>query len=155
MDLNDLRQLATLPTTPYKIRCCTVGGCLAANGLAVKTQLDAAVGDAGLTEHVTVCSVGCLGLCSQGPLVQVDPTGDLYCRVDPEQAPQILAAVSPNAVAPNAVSPAIASPPAAMSLSPNLPFFTRQQRIVLENSGHIDPKRIEDYVAAQGYAALY
>ena len=41
------------------------------------------------------------------------------------------------------------------SLSPSLPFFTRQHRIVLENSGLIDPEQIEDYIAAKGYEALH
>src|SRR5262249_6435953 len=36
-----------------------------------------------------------------------------------------------------------------------LPFFTRQLPIVLENSGQIDPERIESYIAAGGYQALY
>src|SRR5262249_25212656 len=36
----------------------------------------------------------------------------------------------------------------------NVPFFQRQKKIVLENSGRIDPERIEDYIANDGYAAL-
>jgi len=36
----------------------------------------------------------------------------------------------------------------------DVPFFKRQQKIVLENSGVIDPERIEDYIAAGGYQAL-
>jgi bidirectional [NiFe] hydrogenase diaphorase subunit len=36
----------------------------------------------------------------------------------------------------------------------DVPFFTQQKRVVLENSGRIDPERIEDYVAAGGYGAL-
>ncbi len=36
----------------------------------------------------------------------------------------------------------------------DVPFFQRQKKIVLENSGNIDPERIEDYVAANGYTAL-
>ncbi|HMD48160.1 MAG TPA: NADH-quinone oxidoreductase subunit NuoF, partial [Bryobacteraceae bacterium] len=35
-----------------------------------------------------------------------------------------------------------------------MPFFARQQRIVLENSGRIDPERMEDYIAFDGYSAL-
>ena len=34
------------------------------------------------------------------------------------------------------------------------PFFHRQTKIVLENSGRIDPERIEEYIAADGYRAL-
>ena len=36
-------------------------------------------------------------------------------------------------------------------LPTNVPFFERQKKIVLENSGRIDPERIEDYIAADGY----
>jgi bidirectional [NiFe] hydrogenase diaphorase subunit len=40
------------------------------------------------------------------------------------------------------------------ALSPDIPFFAKQQRIVLENCGEIDPERIEDYIAVDGYLAL-
>ena len=34
------------------------------------------------------------------------------------------------------------------------PFFAKQKKIVLENSGRIDPERLEDYIAYDGYLAL-
>ena len=36
----------------------------------------------------------------------------------------------------------------------NAPFFTRQQRIVLANSGRVDPEKLTDYIAAGGYQSL-
>ena len=36
----------------------------------------------------------------------------------------------------------------------DLPFFTKQKKIVLENSGLIDAERIEDAIALGGYEAL-
>jgi bidirectional [NiFe] hydrogenase diaphorase subunit len=39
-------------------------------------------------------------------------------------------------------------------LDTDIPFFKRQFKIVLENSGEIDPERIEDYIARDGYVAL-
>ena len=45
-------------------------------------------------------------------------------------------------------------PVAALVLSTKQPFFVNQQKIVLENSGVIDPERIEDYISAEGYQAL-
>jgi bidirectional [NiFe] hydrogenase diaphorase subunit len=35
-----------------------------------------------------------------------------------------------------------------------MPFFTRQKKLVLANSGVIDPESFKDYVVAGGYAAL-
>jgi bidirectional [NiFe] hydrogenase diaphorase subunit len=37
----------------------------------------------------------------------------------------------------------------------NHPFFTLQMPIVLENSGKINPERIQSYIAVSGYQALY
>jgi bidirectional [NiFe] hydrogenase diaphorase subunit len=34
-----------------------------------------------------------------------------------------------------------------------MPFFKRQQKIVLENCGKIDPERIEDYIAEGGHGS--
>lgn len=33
-------------------------------------------------------------------------------------------------------------------------FFTKQQKIVLANSGSVDPEKLTDYIAADGYQAL-
>ena len=154
MTLQILHHHPNASQTPCRIRCCTVGGCLSTNALAVKKQLETAVAAAGLGDHVSVSGVGCMGLCSQGPLVQIDPSGDLYAKVTPNQAPQILSTL-PVPISPAPHLPAAPHLSRPASLSPSLPFFTRQHRIVLENSGLIDPEQIEDYIAAKGYEALH
>jgi bidirectional [NiFe] hydrogenase diaphorase subunit len=143
MDLAELHEIAEQERQsrkPVRIRCCVAAGCLSSNAQSVKQQLEAAVDAAGLQERVEVCGVGCMRLCSQGPLVQVDPEGAFYQKVAPEDAVALVAAID------GAEGPERGDP--------NLPFFTRQQPIVLENSGTIDPERIEDYIAAGGYGAL-
>jgi bidirectional [NiFe] hydrogenase diaphorase subunit len=117
-------------------------GCISANAGAVKESLESAVEKALLSDRVQVCGVGCLGLCCQGTLVQVDPTKTLYEKVTPEDAPSIIAALDGGETT-------------AQRGNPNHPFFTRQMPIVLENSGKIDPERIESYIAAEGYQGLY
>ncbi|MGF1478553.1 MAG: NADH-quinone oxidoreductase subunit NuoF [Cyanophyceae cyanobacterium] len=142
MDLEELRALAQHRPRPQTcIRCCTVGGCFSADAVTVKERLEEAVTEAGLGGKVQVRGVGCMGLCSRGPLVQID-TGTVYEQVTPEDASAIVASIQGQSV----------------SMSPgNLdrPFFTRQLKIVLENSGQIDPEQIDDYIAADGYQALY
>jgi NADH:ubiquinone oxidoreductase subunit F (NADH-binding) len=39
-------------------------------------------------------------------------------------------------------------------LEPDLPFYRKQKRLVLDFNGRIDPTRIEDYIALGGYRAL-
>lgn len=146
MDLAELQEIAAQERQarkPIRIRCCMAAGCLSSNAQSVKQQLEAAITEAGLEEQVEVCGVGCMRLCSQGPLVQVDPEGTLYANVTPEDAPTVLAAIKGS------------DDGALKQIDPSLPFFSQQLPIVLENSGQIDPERIESYIAAGGYQALY
>jgi bidirectional [NiFe] hydrogenase diaphorase subunit len=133
---------------PLRLRCCVAAGCLSSSSQAVQRQLEQAVAAADLQDQVEVCGVGCMRLCSRGPLVQCDPDGALYEQVTPEQAPAIVAALAGGAA--QADDPALPT-----RGDPAQPFFARQMPIVLENSGQIDPERIEAYIAAGGYQALY
>ena len=35
-----------------------------------------------------------------------------------------------------------------------MPFYKKQERLVFDNNGYIDPTVIDDYLAVGGYAAL-
>jgi bidirectional [NiFe] hydrogenase diaphorase subunit len=97
MDLTELLEIGEKERqgqTGIRIRVCVAAGCLSANAQAVKQSLEAAVGEAGLAESVQVTGVGCLGLCSGGPLVAVDPENILYEKVTPADAPSIVAALT-------------------------------------------------------------
>ncbi|MCS6851962.1 MAG: SLBB domain-containing protein [Gemmataceae bacterium] len=127
---------------PVQINCCIAAGCLSAGSEAVQRSLNDSVKAAGLQERAQVCGVGCLRLCSRGPLVRIEPEGDLYERVTPEQAPGIVAALTGGHAD-------------AQRGDPDSPFFRRQVSVVLENCGRIEPERIESYIAAGGYQALF
>ena len=145
MDLTELQEIAESELAarkPVRIRVCTAAGCLSSGAHDVQKQLEDAVSNDGLGEQVQVCAVGCMRLCCEGPLVQVDPEGSLYERVDPDQAASIVAGLKGGEVD---------RPPGR----PGRPFFTRQTPIVLENSGLVEPERIESYIAAGGYRSLY
>ncbi len=144
MDWTELLEIAARENTarkPVQIRCCVAAGCLSSDSLAVKQRLEATVTAMGMEERVQVCGVGCMRLCCQGTLVQVGEN-ILYEQVTPENAPAIITALNgEEAIVPGG--------------DLTMPFFTQQMPIVLENSGKIDPERIEAYIAVQGYQALY
>jgi bidirectional [NiFe] hydrogenase diaphorase subunit len=125
----------------FCFRVCMAAGCVSANSEAVKVSLENAVKSARLESEVEVRGVGCIRLCCQGPLVAVDPSGDVFEKVTPETAPSLLNLVK-------------GGTPDVQRGDPNHPFFTKQVSIVLENSGVVDPERIESYIAADGYHAL-
>jgi len=89
---------------------------------------------------VAVKRVGCLGLCAAGPLVRIPETGELFSHVRPDALQPIVEALG-------AVTQAAVRVPESA-------FFDRQVRIATEHSGRIDPESVEDYVEADGYAAL-
>jgi bidirectional [NiFe] hydrogenase diaphorase subunit len=145
MDLSELQEIAEHERTqqkPIRIRCCAAAGCVSSGSLAVKQALDNAVAQQGLSDRIQVCSVGCLRLCCAGPLVQVDPSQAMYEEVTPEQATSLVASLNGGTTD-------------AKRGDNSQPFFAKQMPIVLENSGVIEPERIESYIAAGGYEALY
>jgi bidirectional [NiFe] hydrogenase diaphorase subunit len=128
---------------------------MSSNSKAVKDALSKAVVQAGLEAEVEVRGVGCLKLCCQGPLVQIDSKreaagdqagtvrpGPLYEKVTPADAASLVATLKGEKAS-------------VQQGNPNAPFFTQQLPIVLANSGHIDPERIESYIAAEGYHPLH
>jgi bidirectional [NiFe] hydrogenase diaphorase subunit len=145
MDLDDLVMIADkeiLARKPHRFRVCIAAGCLFSGSHEVKTRLEAAIDEAGLRDRAEVCGVGCMRLCCEGPLVQVDPSGELYEKVTPEQAASLVRVVT-------------GGTPEARRGDARRPFFSRQRLVVLENSGTVEPERIESYLAAGGYQSLY
>ena len=97
-------------------------------------------------DEVELFGTGCLGLCHAGPIVQVEPQGGEPLLDEHMDAVGATEVVAEHVAQGKVVTGRLAEGQQA--------FFTRQQRIVLENSGRIDPERIESYIAAGGYAAL-
>ncbi|HEY3281481.1 MAG TPA: NuoF family protein [Armatimonadota bacterium] len=142
----DLREIAAAEQEANKqyehtVHVCVAAGCLSLQSDKVKTALEAQVKEQGKEDCCKVRGVGCMGLCSAGPLVKVGPDPVMYRDVTPEDAPEIVQNLGKD-------------PVKRLMCPSDLPFFSRQVKVVLENCGEIDPERIEDYIAAGGYSAL-
>lgn len=130
------------------INVCVAASCLSAQSDLVLEAIEQEIEKDGRSESCRAKGVGCMGLCSRGPLVAVthrdEPQKDVvYQNVIPHNAPAIAAAARDDTVV------------LELLCATDIPFFQRQTKIVLENSGTIDPERIEEYIAADGYSALY
>jgi bidirectional [NiFe] hydrogenase diaphorase subunit len=124
----------------HSIHVCVAAGCLSLHSDQVQHSLEQQLQEHGLT-HCRVKGVGCMGLCSAGPLVSVRPEQTLYQAVTPEDAPAIIERLGE-------------APLERLVCPTQRPFFTQQTKIVLANSGEIDPERLEDYIAVGGYQQL-
>jgi len=125
----------------HHVCVCTAAGCLSSGADQVRDAIKKEVAEAGMAGEVLVKSVGCMGLCSAGPLVSVETEGQLFASVTPEDAAELVRSIDTGTTE-------------LKRCDTSAPFFERQRKIVLENSGKIDPERIEDYIANDGYRAL-
>ncbi len=131
--------------TPNHVRVCTAASCLSLKSDELAKQIKAELKEVGKDKETKVRCVGCMGLCSAGPLVSVEAEDQkpvMYQKVTVENAPQI------------AESVATGKKVQELVCDTDSPFFARQQKIVLENSGIIDADDINDYIANEGYQAL-
>ena len=108
---------------------------------------------AGLKDKVQVVKTGCLGFCEQGPIVKILPQGTFYVQVKKDDVKDIIAEhlVKGRVVQRLCYDPEQATDVVAEA---NIPFYQKQYRIVLRNCGVIDPEKIEDYIARDGYKAI-
>ncbi|MFP4176454.1 MAG: NADH-quinone oxidoreductase subunit NuoF [Candidatus Brocadiia bacterium] len=125
----------------YRLHVCVAAGCHSSGSDQVLEALEDAVEEKGLQESVALKGVGCMGLCVAGPLVAVKPDQILYGNVTPKDADDIIESLGD-------------SPVERILVDEDVPFFTRQERIVLENAGTTEPDSLENYVAAGGYEGL-
>jgi bidirectional [NiFe] hydrogenase diaphorase subunit len=153
MNLDDLEELAAKYRAESKepdteIRVCMAASCQSSGAGPVLEALSAACADTP-PGQCAVKGVGCMGLCSAGPLVAVAaPAAPLdeaiiYRDVTAADAPDILASITPGA-----------APLERLRIPSDMPFFARQHRIVLENSGIVDPDSFRGYVMVGGYAGM-
>ena len=127
--------------------CCSGGADKIVEAFA--NELEAA----GLKQKVQVVTTGCLGFCEQGPIVKILPQGTFYVQVKAEDVKEI---VAEHLVKGRVVQRLCYDPEQAKKLvaEANIPFYQKQYRIVLRNCGVIDPEKIEDYIARDGYKAI-
>jgi len=121
----------------HEINVCMGTGCLSQHSDQLKDALVKAVAAAG--KNAFVRRTGCMGLCAAGPLVLVDPKRFFISTATP-------------ATRNSRRQPRWG---ACGRLQCDLrEHFDQQVHVVLENSGHIDPEKIDDYIARDGYQAL-
>lgn len=122
------------------VKVCVAAGCLSCGGQAAKDAFDEDIKRRGWEKQCQTKGVGCMGLCAEGPLVSTHD-GRMYKHVTAADAPEILDSLD-------------GAPVSRLMCPTDVPFFSRQKKIVLENSGVIDAERIEDYIGALGYGSL-
>ena len=135
---------------------CGGTGCTSSHSDQIVEQLNAEIQAQGLEKEVNVIRTGCFGLCALGPIVVVYPEGAFYSRVTPEDAKEIVDEhLLKGRIVQRLLYDETKSEDAANVKSLNeTTFYAKQMRIALRNCGVINPEKIDEYIAQDGYAAL-
>ena len=135
------------------ILICGGTACDSSGGLSLTDALRREIGAAGLNDDVQIVRTGCLGFCEKGPIVKILPEGTFYVCVKPEDAKEL---VQEHMVKGRAVTRLLYDRAQSQSrvAIDGIDFYQKQFRIVLRNCGVIDPDKIDEYIARDGYKAL-
>ena len=134
---------------------CGGTGCTSSQSPEIIRIFEEKIAENGLAEEVKVVRTGCFGLCERGPVVIVYPEGAFYSRIKPEDVERI---VSEHLVKGRIVKDLIYKDENSeehfeASLN-EIGFYKKQKRLALRNCGLIDPEKIDEYIAFDGYKAL-
>ncbi len=142
------------PGTPREVIVCAGGACISCRSEDVATRFEGAIAEAGLGDLARVVRVGCMGLCDAGPLVLVSPEGVYYPKVDAAAVDRIVAEHLGQGQPVDELELKWQGDGGEERRSREVPFFARQVKIALRNCGVVDPLDLDEYIAADGYAAL-
>jgi NADH-quinone oxidoreductase subunit F len=136
------------------ITVCAGTGCTAGGGMEVFDSLSASIKNHGVQDKVDLKITGCRGFCEQGPLVSILPENIFYCKVAPKDAENI---IGKTVVEGKVVDKLLYKDPVTgqrIVHEEEIPFYREQKRVLLKDSGSIDPTSFEDYLAIGGYKGL-
>lgn len=137
-----------------EILVCAGTGCISSKSGEFVDALKEELTKNDLIDKVNIVKTGCFGLCAQGPIVIIYPEAVFYHQVQPKHAKKI---VSDHIINGKLVEKLLYHDSETKEIINKLmdtPFYHKQKRVALRNCGRINPERIEEYIAFDGYQAL-
>ena len=135
---------------------CGGTGCTSSGSQKIIDELEAQLKEQGIDKEVMVVKTGCFGLCALGPIMVVYPEGAFYSMVKPEDIKEIVSEhlIKGRIVKRLLYSETLNEGEDKIKSLNEVDFYKKQMRIALRNCGVINPEKIEEYIAFDGYKAL-
>ncbi len=132
---------------------CAGTGCVSAGSLKIKEAIEDELKKRSLEKEIGIVLTGCNGLCAGGPVIAVYPDEIFYQKLRPEDIPHL---VEEHFIKGRPVQKLMYRMPEkrkAIPVMSEIPFFKHQVLRALRNKGLIDPEKIQEYIARDGYMA--
>ncbi len=134
-----------------ELMLCGGTGCRASGSDPFKDALAAEITRRGLDDEVRVIETGCNGFCAVGPVMLVLPEDVFYQKLRPEHVAEL---VEEHIIKGRVVEKLLHKDPVSKKRIPlmhDIPFFSNQMFWAMRNKGYIDPEKIDEYIARDGY----
>lgn len=149
-----MAETAKEKTYRIHLMVCAGTGCVSNNAFGIKAALEREVKKQGLENEVLIVTTGCNGFCERGPLLVVQPGRIFYQQLTEKDIPHL---VEEHFLKGRPVQKLMYTPPKEKTPIPvlsDIDFFKKQVLIALRNRGLINPEKIDEYIARDGYKAL-
>ena len=135
---------------------CGGTGCTSSGSQKIIEELEKQLAANGIDKEVMVVKTGCFGLCALGPIMVVYPEGAFYSMVQPEDVEEIVKEhlVKGRIVKRLLYSETVEEGSDNIKSLNEVNFYKKQMRVALRNCGVLNPEKIEEYLAIDGYKAL-
>ena len=139
----------------FNITLCDGPTCMHKRSKELEQAIELELAKHNIRDKVGINLSGCLGMCSKGPVMIINPGYTIYGNVGIKDVPEIVESHIMKK-----------KPLARLSIDEDhlynrffrvfgdVNFFGRQMRVVLRNCGIIDPESMDDYLSVRGYEAL-
>jgi NADH:ubiquinone oxidoreductase subunit F (NADH-binding)/CBS domain-containing protein/(2Fe-2S) ferredoxin len=154
-DLKNLRAVVSKEIfNPGKnrVRVCCGLPCSTLGSHKIIKGLEEDISKSGL--DIEVVKTGCQGLCQSGPIMKVEPHGYFYQRVKQKYVKDIVPTTYKAGYPVRELLYRGTFLKEPVEVMEEVPFYKKQLKIALRNTGNIDPFNIYHYIAVGGYNAI-
>ena len=136
---------------------CGGTGCTSSGSVDLLHRFQELVKENHLEKEIKLVHTGCFGLCAAGPVIIIYPEGAFYSRIELKDVDTIFHEhlMKGNIVKDLLYKDGIDHETGKLLPLDDTPFYKKQNRTALRNCGVIDPEDINEYIARDGYQALY
>jgi NADH:ubiquinone oxidoreductase subunit F (NADH-binding)/CBS domain-containing protein/(2Fe-2S) ferredoxin len=135
-----------------RLRVCCGLPCSALGSQKIIKALEQDISKSGL--DIEVVKTGCQGLCQSGPVMRVEPHGYFYQRVRQKYVKDIVPTTYKAGYPVRELLYKGTFLEKPVEVMEEVPFYKKQLKIALRNTGNIDPFNINHYIAVGGYGAV-